>query len=454
MTPARQPSVTATLLRYLATASKHRTMYPLDHPIVKRAMEDLVQVIDLLLRDHDEVRFQIYEDTFFLDNLMLPEESLRNAGLLQTCLEREVGKFTLQRGITAAEVNAFVGLLTTPLGAVRTAGGAEGYLKAQGVQHIATAPPSTAPPTERAIEVDPVNAYEAGHTVAQDLRAQAARRQPLDMNKARVFLSAAIEVVLENRTALLALTAGKAYDEASSYHAVNVSILSLLLGTRLGFDHDDLMALGMCALLHDIGKVRVPQELLNRATELTPDELTQLNRHPIHGGNILRELEGLGRVAATCALEHHAHVDGSGYPPLTLKPQPHVFSRIVAVADAYDTVTAARRGTALALRPEIALKWIAVGLGSVYDPVVGKVFLRMMGAYPVGSVVQLDNGDLAVVLRPPETKVDRPVVQVVRNGQPADVIDLAANTSRSITVGMDAADAGIDVDAILSHTAA
>mgnify|MGYP001765210720 CR=1 FL=1 len=104
---------------------------------------------------------------------------------------------------------------------------------------------------------------------------------------------------------------------------------------------------------------------------------------------------------------------------LTLKSKPHVFSRIVAVADAYDTVTAARRGTAQALRPDLAMKWIAVGLGSVYDPVVGKVFLRMMGAYPVGSVVQLDSGELAVVLRPPEARVDRPVVQVVRDGQPA-----------------------------------
>ncbi len=454
MTRARQPSVTATLLRYLATASKHLVMFPPEHPIVKRGLEDLVQVVDLLLRDRDVVTFQIYSDTFFLDNQMLPEESLRNAGLLTTCLDRNVGLFALRRGITDAEVHAFVGLLTTPVLAVRTAGGAEAVLKAKGVQRITVGPPRDAPPTDMPVEVEPTSAYEAGHTVVHELRAKAARHQPLDMNKARVFLSAAIEVVLDNRTAFLTLMSGKSYDESSSYHAVNVAILALLLGTRLGLEQDALMALGMGALLHDIGKVRVPQDLVNRATELSPQDQEVLARHPIHGGDILRDLDGLGRVAAICALEHHAHYDGTGYPSLPAASRPHLFARIVAVADAYDTVTSARRGTQRALRPDLAMKWIAAGLGSIYDPVLGKVFLWMMNVYPVGSVVQLDSGEIAVVLRPSEAHVDRPVVQVVREGRPGEVIDLTADTSKRIATGVDPGDANVDVDAVMTPPAA
>jgi HD-GYP domain-containing protein (c-di-GMP phosphodiesterase class II) len=438
------------LLRYLATATKHRTMYPPEHPIVKRALEDLVQVVGLLLHDRDAVTFQIYSDTFFLDNQMLPEESLRNTGLLTGCLDRNVGLFELRRGITSAEVHAFVGLLNTSVAALKTAGGPEALLKTQGVEHIVVGPPRDAPPTDMPIEVEPTSAYEAGHTVAQELRAQAARRQPLDMNKARVFLSAAIEVVLDNRTALLTLMTGKNYDESSSYHAVNVAILALLMGTRLGLEREALMALGMGALLHDIGKVRIPQSLLNRATELGPQDQDLLNRHPAHGGNILRDLEGLGRIAAVCALEHHVHFDGGGYPALVGKTRPHLFSRIVAVADAYDTVTSARRGTQRPLRVDLAMRWIAVGLGSVYDPVVGKAFLRMMGAYPVGSLVQLDRGELAVVMRPSETRVDRPMVQVLTDGRPTDIIDLMVDTTRWISVGIDPADVNVDVEAVLT----
>jgi len=450
VTRARQPSVTATLLRYLATASKHRTMYPPEHPIVKRALEDLVQVVDLLVRDRDSVTFQIYSDTFFLENQMLPEESLRNAGLLTGCLDRNVGLFALQRGITPAEIHAFVGLLNTSVAELKKAGGADAFLKSQGVEHITVGPPRDALPTDMPIEVEPSSAYEAGHTVAQDLRAQAARRQPLDMNKARVFLSAAIEVVLDNRTALLTLMTSKNYDESSSYHAVNVAILALLMGTRLGLERDALMVLGMGALLHDIGKVRIPQSLLNRATWLSTEDQDLLNRHPVHGGNILRDLEGLGRLAAVCALEHHIHFDGSGYPQIVAKARPHLFSRIVAIADAYDTVTSARRGTQRALRVDLAMRWIAVGLGSVYDPVVGKVFLRMMGAYPVGSLVQLDRGELAVVLRPSESRVDRPLVQLLHEGRPAGVLDLAVETSRWISAGIDPSDANIDVEAVIT----
>src|SRR5438552_1853380 len=434
MNPVRQPTVTATLLRYLATASKHRVMYPAEHPIVKRAMGDLVQVVDLLLRDRETVTFQIYSDTFFLDNQMLPEESLRNTALLASCLERTVGMFSLQRGITAAEIHAFVGVLTATVAAVRAAGGAEGMLRAAGVRHIMVGPPKDSLPADMPVKVEPASAYDAGHMVAQELHAQAGRRQSLDINKARVFLSAAIEVVLENRWALLGLMTGKNYDESSSYHAVNVAILALLVGTRLGLERDALMALGMGALLHDVGKVRVPRDVLNRATTLSA-----------------RDLEGLGRAAAVCALEHHAGNDGSGYPRLAGKPRPHLFSRIVAVADTYDTVTSARRGTQRKLRPDLAMRWIAVGLGSTYDPVVSKVFLRLMGAYPVGSLVELEDKRLALVVRPSESRVERPVVQVIRDGRLADTVDLNATTAVGIAHGLDPDEANVDVEALMAQ---
>src|SRR5947209_19290001 len=106
MNPARQPTVTATLLRYLATASKHRVMYPAEHPIVKRAMDDLVQVVHLRLRDREPVTFQIYSDTFFLDNQMLRGGSLRNTARLASFLERTVGMFSRQRGIPAPDAPA------------------------------------------------------------------------------------------------------------------------------------------------------------------------------------------------------------------------------------------------------------------------------------------------------------------------------------------------------------
>lgn len=447
----RKPSVVATLLRYLGTASKHRTMYPAEHPLVRRAMEDLVQVVDLLLRDREMVTFQIFEDTFFLDNVMLPEESLRNASLLTACLERGVGLFQFRQGIPPAEVDTFVSLLTTLPQNVRAAGGAAAFLAAKTAAHIAVEAPKTSRPSEAEIEVDPANAYQAGHTVAQELRVQAVRRQPLDMNKARIFLNAAIEVVLDNRFSLLGLTANRDYDEASSYHAVNTSILALLVGTALGLNHDQLTALGMGALLHDIGKVRVPQALINKTGDFDPQERALLERHAVHGASILRDVEGLGRLAAVVALEHHAHYDLSGYPRLPGRERPNVYSRIVAVVDAYDTVTSARRGSGRPLRPELGMKWIAAGLGTVFDPAVGKVFLQLMGIYPVGSLVSLSNGALGLVVRPSDTFADRPQVQLIRESALGEAIDLAVETSVYITAGLEPDDVGVDPAALLQQ---
>lgn len=448
---SRQPSAATTLLRHLATASKHRALFPVNHPIVQRAMKDLVKIIELLLQDREEVTFEIYADTFFLENQMLPEESLRNAALLSGLVERGVGTFALKREVTPEEVDAFVNLLTSPEAAVRATGGAEQFLRTSGVQHITVGPLRTAPPSSMLVEVDPSNAYQAGHTAAQELRAQASRRQPLDINKARVFLSAAMEVVLQNRFSFMGLMASRDYDEESTYHAVNVAVLALLIGTRLGLQHDQLMALGMGALLHDIGKVRVPQHLLNRASELTPEEQALLKRHPVHGGNILRDLEELGRVGATVALEHHAHYDLSGYPRLQAKTYQHLFSRIVAVADAYDTLTSARSGVQRPLRPELAMKFIAAGLGTIFDPTVGKIFLRMMGIYPVGSVVQLNTGVLAMVLKASEYSVAEPLVRIIRDGQLGELINLAAEPSQWITKGMDPAEVDLDIQALLQE---
>src|SRR5207249_5388115 len=116
------------------------------------------------------------------------------------------------------------------------------------------------------------------------------------------------------------------------------------------------MALGMGALLHDVGKVRVPRDVLNRATTLSAQDQEILDRHPIHGGDILRDLEGLGRAAAVCALEHHAGNDGSGYPRLAGKPRPHLFSRIAAVDEPCDTATSASPGTARTPRADLTMR--------------------------------------------------------------------------------------------------
>ncbi len=449
MTLIHQLSPPAALLRYLGIACKHRGIYPPNHPLVRRAMEKLIETAALLLRDRDVALFQIHEDTVFLDNQVLPEESLRNAALLTACLERGVGIFSIRQGITPAEVDAFVSLLIQPVAALRTAGGAQQYLAERQVQHLTVDAPRTGRVSELPLKVDPDHAYDAGHTAIQELRAQAIRKQPLDLNKARVFLSAAIDVVRENRFPLLALMADRDYDEQSSHHAVNVSVLALLIGTRLGLDRDQLMALGMGALLHDIGKVRLPQDLLNQV-ELTAEEQALLNQHAIHGANILRDLGGFGRVAAFCALEHHAHYDLSGFPTLRTKAHPHLFSRIVAVVDVYDTMTAARLGTDRALRPDLAMKWIAAGSGTVFDPVVGKIFIRFLGLYPVGSLVQLGSGTLAVVVRPSEQHIDRPLVRVISEGtRLGELIDLASETSQSIATGVDPQDVNVDLEALL-----
>jgi HD-GYP domain-containing protein (c-di-GMP phosphodiesterase class II) len=211
--------------------------------------------------------------------------------------------------------------------------------------------------------------------------------------------------------------------------------------------------LGLAALLHDIGKVRVPLEILTKPGKLTADEHEIMRRHPVYGAHLLRNLAGQNKLAMVVAFEHHANYDLSGYPQITTKNHPHLLARIVQVADAFDAATTSRRAYRKPATPEYAMSMVLGGAGTVFDPVVPAVLVRVLGVYPVGTVVELNTGDLGVVRRPGARDVTRPTVGVVRTGDgESDApyeINLEDDGAPCIVRSRDPVDVGVDVAAHL-----
>jgi putative nucleotidyltransferase with HDIG domain len=280
----------------------------------------------------------------------------------------------------------------------------------------------------------------------EELNYQGSRTLPLALHKARLIVTSLIDIVARDRVALMGVAALRSHDEETCHHSVNVGILSLLLGAQVGLDRAMLSTLGLAALLHDIGKVRIPRDVLTKPGRLTADEQRIVRRHTVLGAHLLRNLSGQARLAMLAAFEHHANYDLSGYPAITTKRVPHLLSRIIQITDYFDAITSARRPYRRALLPSEAIREIARGIGTTYDPVMARAFIRAMGLYPVGSVVELDSGVLGAVVRPGGQDIARPTVRVVRNQRwetiPPYHVELESERDAHILRALDPTDVG------------
>jgi HD-GYP domain-containing protein (c-di-GMP phosphodiesterase class II) len=230
-----------------------------------------------------------------------------------------------------------------------------------------------------------------------------------------------VDQVLSNEASIMGLTSLRDYDEYTFTHSVNVCIFSVALGKKLGFHKSQLYELGLGALLHDVGKVRMPLELINKAGPLTEAEFGVLKEHPAEGLMQLFDMRGLAELplrAMLMAYEHHMKVDQTGYPRSIRPRNPTVFSRIVAIADGFDAATTKRSYQAQPWPAEKVLQEMRDNPERGFDPLLVKAFISMTGIYPVGSAVILDSFELALVTarNPRPEALHQPIVQVVYDG--------------------------------------
>ena len=241
--------------------------------------------------------------------------------------------------------------------------------------------------------------------------------EKVNIKKAKRVVQSLADVLLSEEELLLGMTAIKDYDDYTYHHSVNVSILSIALGQRLGFPKKTLLDLGLAALFHDIGKLDIPPEILNKPTPFTPEEWKIVRRHPFWGVKSILEIKGLDSSAITAAIvafEHHIHQDHTGYPHRKRINDLDLYSRIVGIVDQYDGMTSARVYARTPLSPDRAFKLMLERSGKQLDPLLLKFFINMVGVYPVGTLVMLNTRELGLVYSSTAAPT-RPNVLVIMN---------------------------------------
>lgn len=238
----------------------------------------------------------------------------------------------------------------------------------------------------------------------------------INTSEAKATVKACVGSIIRNPDALLWMTKIRSQDEYTAEHCLNVCILAIAFGRHLGMSEVELEKLGLCGLLHDVGKMRVPPAVLNKAGALTPKEFNQIKAHTVHGRNLLMSTPGIYDSVVDVAYSHHERLDGTGYPRKLPASGISRFARIIALVDAYDAMTA-DRCYSVAIPTTEALKIIYKSRGTHFDDALALAFIKSIGLYPPGSIVELRNQLIGIVLETSERYRHLPKVILVHRGE-------------------------------------
>jgi putative nucleotidyltransferase with HDIG domain len=263
--------------------------------------------------------------------------------------------------------------------------------------------------------------YDDSVGIAERLWESATVEGTPDADAANGMVDSLAQAVAQNRTALLALTALKNYDNYTFTHMVNVSILTMGQARALGIEGRLLREFGLSALMHDIGKVRTPREILNKPEKLTDAEFVIMRRHTIDGAEILRRTPEMPILAPVVAFEHHLRLDGTGYPQGARRTALNIGTMLCSIADVYDAMRS-QRAYQQAFPSDRVLAVLKRHDEKEFDPHLVRRFVQLLGIYPPGNLVKLNTGEVAVVTRVHAPDPFRPRVRVLfgRDGAALD----------------------------------
>lgn len=267
------------------------------------------------------------------------------------------------------------------------------------------------------------------------------KQRVVNIRRARRMIQSFLELLDLDQDYLIGLTNMKNFDDYTFNHSVNVAILSLNMGRHLGLNRAQLTELGLSAIFHDLGKVALPHELVNKESSLDDQEMITMHRHPVEGVKKLLGLKGISELTVKLIIsiyEHHLNYDYTGYPAPALSGEASLFSRILRITDSYDAMTTRRIYRPRPKHPVAAIEEIWNLAGKNYDPDLVRVFINMMGIYPIGTIVQVSSGEIGIVIDQvrggPEGP--QPVVEVLadweRKGRTGRTIEFQTGSGSSI----------------------
>jgi putative nucleotidyltransferase with HDIG domain len=460
MDSARRSRLSEEAVRRFAAAVRSAQLYAPGHPLVQRSLEPLGETLTQLLAEQPSLAIGLLDQEIVVGDTPLPRGTEQYGEFVRRLQALGIERVAFERGVTPEALRVLISTIAHPERAIPSAERpgavlADPLATLQALPHVKVGrinldervSTSTADvATIRRLYSDAVN-------LAGALWEGTQQGGVPDIQQARLLVDNLAQAVAQNRTALIALTALKEYDNYTFTHMVNVSILTMAQARALGIEGGVLREFGLAALMHDIGKVRTPIDVLNKPDKLTDAEFDLVRLHVVDGAEILRRTPEMPPLAPVVAFEHHLRLDGTGYPTGAQRATLNLGTMLCSIADVYDAMRS-QRAYQQSFPSERVLAVLKRNDGVQFDQHLVRRFSQLMGIYPPGNLVRLDSGELGVVVRVYAPDPYRPKVRVIVGAdteklpRPYDVNLWESSGEegrpRTIVSPVDPADTGID----------
>lgn len=413
------------LLLALHSSLRALKLYPVENATVQKALDELAHTAHGFLQVENEIEIRLSGDFMFLNSVRLRLE-LDNfaafSGVVSMLRAFDIGVLRIHPPAERREWLAFLSIMLTLSGQPSE----DRYvalierLGPAALPSIEIEPATTNPETvgaEAESKEVAKRTYAQGVAVSKEVVNSVRMGRTSNLKKVKRAVQMIVDQVLNNETSIMGLTTLRDYDEYTFMHSVNVCIFAVALGRKIGFSKLQLYDLGLTALLHDIGKARVPIEITNKTGGLEEAEWREMQAHPWRGALTLFGLRGYDEIPyrpILVALEHHMKIDLTGYPRHIRPRSLGLFSRIVAVADGFDAATTRRSYQTVPIEPDQVLKEMWSNPRRGYDPMIVKALINLIGVYPIGTCVILDTFEVALVASTVTDRehLNRPLVRI------------------------------------------
>jgi HD-GYP domain-containing protein (c-di-GMP phosphodiesterase class II) len=406
------------IINYLAVIIRTGHFHTLENVAVQNAIVKFIELLNPLIEKEGGVRIDLIGEFFYINDsrIRYPIEFLLNFDfLIREFRRRELGTVSFVSPLKKDDMKEFLKIFLSAPYSNRPFEKMESLLERTEsiqIEKLKNIKEDESVDKRRLVKKTYFNAVSFTKGVISKIRAG----EKVSLKKAKRVVESVVDTLLSEESLLIGMTAIKDYDEYTYHHSVNVSILSIAIGQKIGLHRRALTELGLVALFHDIGKMEIPIEVLNKPTAFTEDEWKLVRRHPFWGARTILKLRGFDKTSiqsAIVAFEHHMHYDLSGYPKVRRKIPLDFYSKIVSIADQYDAMTSSRVYSRVPLPPDRALSVMMERAGTQIDPVLFKFFINMVGVYPVGSLVLLDSKEMGLVYECNPLLADRPRVMII-----------------------------------------
>lgn len=421
-----QPLGRALVITFYAAAQSLR-IYPLENATVQNSLDEMYRIVRRLLDREVVLELRVVGDFLFLNDARLRLDLTDYAAfsyVLSAFRRHGVGRVEFGADVQRTALAPLMTLLMSEgESSEESFQKFEQRLRASGAADIEVQPvrgateQDDATDENRAKEAAKLTYFQSVH-VAKEVMTDMRIGRAVNLRRVKRAIQSIVDQVLNNETSMLGMTALRDYDEYTFTHSVNVCIISVIIGQKLGLSRVQLYELGLGALFHDLGKQRIDAEVLNKAGGLDEREWAEMQRHPVEGLLALFGMRGLSEVpyrAMLLAYEHHMKIDLTGYPRNIRRREPTLFSRIVATADGFDAATSKRSYQQQPWPADEVMREMRDNPRRGYDPLLVKALINVTGVFPVGTCALLDTGEMAVVIscNPDPRKLHQPHVKLI-----------------------------------------